>query len=103
VYAVVETGGKQYKVSVGQTIEVETLPAEVGDSVTLDQVLLVAEGDQVQVGKPLVAGASVAGTIVGHGLHKKAIIFHYRPKQRYRVKRGHRQAFTRVRIDEIKA
>jgi large subunit ribosomal protein L21 len=103
VYAVVETGGKQYKVTVGQTIEVEKLPIAAGDSVTLDKVLLVADGDAVSVGKPTVKGASVSATVLQHGLRKKAVIFHYRPKQRYRVKKGHRQQYTRLRIDEIKA
>ena len=103
MYAVVETGGKQYKVGVGQTIEVEKLPIAAGDSVTLDKVLLVADGDAVSVGKPTVKGASVSATVLQHGLRKKAIIFHYRPKQRYRVKKGHRQQYTRLRIDEIKA
>lgn len=103
MYAVVETGGKQYKVTVGQTIEVEKLPIAAGDSVTLDKVLLVADGDAVSVGKPTVKGASVSATVLQHGLRKKAVIFHYRPKQRYRVKKGHRQQYTRLRIDEIKA
>jgi large subunit ribosomal protein L21 len=103
VYAVVETGGKQYRVTTGQTIEVERMPVAAGDSVTLDQVLLVADGDKVSVGKPTVKGASVSATVLQHGLRKKAIIFHYRPKERYRVKKGHRQPYTRLRIDEIKA
>ena len=103
MYAVVETGGKQYRVTIGQTIEVERLPIAAGDSVTLDQVLLVADGDKVSVGKPTVKGASVSATVLQHGLRKKAVIFHYRPKERYRVKKGHRQPYTRLRIDEIKA
>lgn len=103
MYAVVETGGKQYKVTIGQTIEVERLPMAAGDSVVLDKVLLVADGDAVSVGQPTVKGASVSATVLQHGLGKKAVIFHYRPKQRYRVKKGHRQPFTRLRIDEIKA
>ncbi|MBM4429282.1 MAG: 50S ribosomal protein L21 [Chloroflexi bacterium] len=101
MYAVVESGGKQYKVSVGETISVERLPAQPGETVTLDKVLLVADGDEVKVGKPTVSGAAVSATVVQHGLAKKAIIFHYRPKQRYRVKKGHRQGYTRLRIDEI--
>jgi len=101
VYAVVETGGKQYKVAVGQILDVEALPASEGESVSLDQVLLVADGKDVTVGKPTVSGASVSATVVGHGLRRKVIIFHYMPKQRYRVKRGHRQQYTRLRIDGI--
>jgi len=103
VYAVVENGGKQYRVTVGQTIDVERLSAAPGESVTLDKVLLVADGDEVKVGQPTVNGASVSATVVQHGLRRKAVIFHYRPKQRYRVKKGHRQQYTRLRIDEIKA
>ncbi len=103
MYAVVETGGKQYKVTIGQTIEVERLSMAAGDSVILDKVLLVADGDTVSVGQPTIKGASVSATVLQHGLRKKAVIFHYRPKQRYRVKKGHRQSYTRLRIDEIKA
>jgi len=103
VYAVVESGSKQYKVTVGQTIDVEKLPFEPGANVTLDRVMLLAEGDDVTVGKPTVDGASVAATVVQHGLRKKVIIFRFRPKQRYRVKRGFRQQYTRLHIDDIKA
>lgn len=103
VYAVVESGGKQYKVAVGQTIDVERLAAEQGESVTLDKVLLVTDADEVKVGRPTVSGASVSATVIQHGLRRKAVIFHYRPKERYRVKKGHRQQYTRLRIDEIKA
>ena len=101
MYAVVESGGKQYKVTVGETIQVERLAQQAGETVTLDRVLLVADGDKVQVGNPTVSGASVSATVVQHLLGKKAIIFHFRPKQRYRVKRGHRQEYTRLRIDQI--
>jgi large subunit ribosomal protein L21 len=103
VYAVVETGGKQYKVTVGETIRVEALAAERGDSVTLERVLLVVDGEEVQVGQPTVEGASVAATVLEHAKGRKAVIFRYRPKQRYRVKKGHRQSYTRLHIDEIKA
>ena len=102
MYAVVESGGKQYKVVVGQTLDVEKLPAAPGEGVTLDRVVLVADGDEVKVGKPTVDGASVAATVVQHGLRKKAIIFRFRPKQRYRKHRGHRQEYTRLHIDAIK-
>ena len=103
MYAVVESGSKQYKVTVGQTIDVEKLPFEPGANVTLDRVILLAEGDDVTVGKPTVDGAFVAATVVQHGLRKKVIIFRFRPKQRYRVKRGFRQQYTRLHIDDIKA
>ena len=102
MYAVVESGGKQYRVTVGQTIDVEKVSAEPGESVTLDKVLLVGEGDAVKVGQPTVKDASVSATVLEHGLKRKAIIWHFMPKQRYRVKRGHRQEYTRLRIDEIK-
>jgi large subunit ribosomal protein L21 len=103
VYAVIKTGGKQYKVAVGETIDVEKLAAPRGDTVLLDEVLMVVDGEQVRVGKPTLSDASVSATVLGHDLRRKAVIFHYRPKQRYRVKRGHRQPFTRLRIDDIKA
>jgi len=103
VYAVVESGGKQYRVAVGQTVDVEKLPVEAGESVTLDRVLLVADGDKVEIGRPVLSDVSVLATVVEHGLRPKAIVFHYRPKQRYRVKKGHRQQYTRLRIDKISA
>jgi len=103
VYAVVESGGKQYKVSVGQVLEVEKLDVEQGESVTLDRVLLLADGEDVTVGQPTVEGATVSATVMQHGLRRKQVIFHYRPKNRYRVKKGHRQPYTRIRIDEISA
>jgi large subunit ribosomal protein L21 len=102
VYAVVESGGKQYRVAVGQTIDVEKMSAEPGETVTLDNVLLVGEGDAVKVGQPMVKNASVSATVLKHGLRRKVIIWHFMPKQRYRIKRGFRQQFTRLRIDEIK-
>ena len=103
MYAVVESGGKQYKVTVGQTIDVERLSVEPGESVTLDRVLLVAKDGEIKVGRPTIKGAQVSATVMHHGRKRKAIIFHYRPKQRYRVKKGHRQQYTRLRIDKIKA
>jgi large subunit ribosomal protein L21 len=102
MYAVLETGGKQFRVQVGETIDVEHIDVEPGQSVTLDQILMVGEGDNVKVGKPTVKDASVKATVVRHGLKRKEIIWHYMPKQRYRVKRGWRQSFTRLHIDEIK-
>jgi len=103
VYAVVETGGKQYRVTVGQTIEVEKLPFAVREKVELDRVLLVADGDEVKVGQPTVKGAKILATVVEHGKGKKIIIFKYKPKERYRRKKGHRQAYTRLRIEKIVA
>lgn len=100
IYAVVETGGKQYKVSPGQTIEVEKLPVE-GDTVELDKVFLVADGDNVTVGKPTIAGAKVIASVVGAGKKDKVIVYKFKSKVRYRRKRGHRQPYTRLAIKEI--
>jgi len=103
VYAVIETGGKQYKVTEGQTIEVEKLPQEVGETVELDRVLLVVDDDKVVAGTPTVEGAMVSATVVLQARRRKVIVFKYKAKERYRRKKGHRQAFTRLRIGEIRA
>jgi large subunit ribosomal protein L21 len=103
VYAVVETSGKQYKVSAGEIIDVDKLSCEVGEKIELDRVLLVADGEEVRVGQPTVKGAKVFATVTDHVKGPKIIVFKYRPKQRYRRKRGHRQAYTRLMIDEIVA
>lgn len=102
-YAVVETGGKQYCVTEGQTLRVERMPLAVGEEVELDRVLLVSKGGEVLVGRPLVEGARVRATVVGVGKHKKRLVMKYRPKQRYRRKLGHRQPYTLLRIQEIVA
>jgi len=101
VYAVIESGGKQYRVEEGATLQVEALDAEPGTAVTLDRVLLVADGENVTVGAPVVKGASVQATVVRHGRGKKVIVFKYKSKAHYRRKRGHRQNFTALRIDKI--
>jgi large subunit ribosomal protein L21 len=101
MYAVVETGGKQYKVSAGETIEVEKLPLKVGQIVELDRVLLVSDENKVQVGNPTIGGAKVMATVADQGKGKKVIVFKYKPKIRYRRRAGHRQAYTRLRIDKI--
>ncbi|HUW13914.1 MAG TPA: 50S ribosomal protein L21 [Anaerolineae bacterium] len=101
MYAIVKTGGKQYRVQPGQTIDVEKLPATVGDSITLDRVLLVADGEQVTVGKPMVEGAAVQATVMGQSKARKVVIFKYLPRHRYRRKKGHRQHYTRLKIDSI--
>ena len=103
MYAVVETSGKQYKVSAGEIIDVDKLSLEVGEKIELDRVLLVADGEDVRVGQPIIEGAKVVATVTAHGKGPKIIVFKYRPKQRYRRKRGHRQAYTRLMIDEIVA
>lgn len=100
VYAIIETGGKQYRVREGQTIEVEKLPFEEGEEVELDKVLLVT-GDEVKVGQPTIEGAKVLATVIEQGKGKKITVFKFRPKKRYRRKLGHRQPYTRLRIEKI--
>jgi large subunit ribosomal protein L21 len=101
MYAVIETGGKQYRVEVGTELEVERLEAEAGQSVTLGRVLLVADGDRAEIGRPLVAEAQVSAEVVRQGRGEKLIVFKYRPKARRRVKKGHRQELTLLRISDI--
>ncbi len=101
IYAIIETGGKQYRVTPGQTIDVERLDVAEGDTVELDKVLLIANGDRVIVGTPTVDGAKVVATSQGEGKNKKIIVFKYKPKVRYRKKTGHRQLYTRLVIDRI--
>jgi large subunit ribosomal protein L21 len=101
MYAVIESGGKQYRVEEGATLRVELLEATPGAEVTLDRVLLVADGDTVTVGAPLVTGAAVRATVLGHDRAKKIIVFKYKAKAHYRRKQGHRQHFTALRIDKI--
>jgi large subunit ribosomal protein L21 len=103
MYAVVKTGGKQYRVSPGDSIDVEKLPYEVGHQIELDQVLLVANGSGTKIGQPLVEGAKVKATVTRQAKGRKVIIYKYRPSKRYRRKKGHRQHYTRLRIDEIVA
>ena len=103
IYAVVETGGKQYRVSPGQVIEVDRLAVEPGSRVELDKVLLVATGDEVVVGTPHVEGARVLAEAVDEVLGDKVIVFHFKPKVRIRRKKGHRQHHTRLAIKEIHA
>jgi large subunit ribosomal protein L21 len=101
VYAVVETGGKQYRVAVGQTIDVEKLDGEDGAEVTLDRVLLVANDGAISVGAPVVEGARVLATVERQFKDDKVIVFKFKAKKRYRRKRGHRQPLTRLAIKEI--
>jgi large subunit ribosomal protein L21 len=101
MYAVIETGGKQYRVEVGTELEVELLSAGPGDAVAFDRVLLVADGDAASIGRPIVANASVSGEIVRRDRGEKLISFKYRPKARRRVKKGHRQELSVVRISDI--
>ncbi|MEO6294851.1 MAG: 50S ribosomal protein L21 [Candidatus Limnocylindria bacterium] len=101
MYAVVTTGGKQYRVEAGSELVIERLAADVGASITFDRVLLVGDGEAVTVGTPTVPGASVSGTVLREELGPKLIIFKFKQKATYRRKNGHRQHLTRVRIDEI--
>jgi large subunit ribosomal protein L21 len=101
VYAIIQTGGKQYRVAPGDVLRVERLPGERGDEVILDQVLLVADGDAVQVGQPLVPNATVRTQIVRQGKGKKILIFKKKRRKNYRRKQGHRQLFTALQIAEI--
>ncbi len=101
IYAVIETGGKQYRVTPGQTIDVERLDVAEGSTVELDKVMLIADGDQVTVGTPTIDGAKVVATSQGEGKGKKIIVFKYKPKVRYRKKTGHRQLYTRLVVDKI--
>lgn len=101
-YAIVESGGKQYKAVEGDVIQVDRLPVETGEKVTLDTVLLMVDGDQIQVGTPSVNGVSVNATVVDQIKGPKLVIFNYRPKKRYRVKTGHRQNYTLLKVDLIK-
>jgi large subunit ribosomal protein L21 len=103
MYAVVKTGGKQYRVSPGDSIEVEKLPYEVGEQIELEEVLLVTNGSGTQIGQPLVNGAKVKATVTRQAKGRKVVIFKYRPSKRYRRRKGHRQYNTRLRIDEIVA
>jgi large subunit ribosomal protein L21 len=101
MYAVIKTGGKQYRVAAGDKLKVEKLAGDVGSSITLDKVLLVADGDNVTVGAPLVAGATVQATVVSHGRGDKVTIFKMRRRKHYRKTQGHRQSFTEIQIGDI--
>jgi large subunit ribosomal protein L21 len=101
LFAIVQTGGKQYRVAPGDILRVERLPGERGDEVLLEQVLLVADGDAIQVGQPLVAGARVLSEIVRQGKGKKIIVFKKKRRKKYRRKQGHRQLYTALEIKDI--
>lgn len=101
MYAVVKTGGKQYKVAVGEKLKVEQITADVDSQIVLNEVLMVADGDAVAIGAPLVAGASIKATVVSHGRGEKVRIFKMRRRKHYQKRQGHRQNYTEIRIDEI--
>ena len=101
--AIIETGGKQYKVAEGDTLFIEKLPNESGDKITFDKVLAVLDGDKATFGAPLVEGAKVEAEVVKNGKGKKIIVYKMKPKKNYRRKQGHRQPYTKVTIGKIHA
>ena len=101
MYAVIKTGGKQYRVAPGENIKIEQIPADVGAQIVLDQVLMVSDGDAVTLGTPLVAGAKVSATVLGHGRGEKVKIFKMRRRKHYQKTQGHRQNYTEIRVDSI--
>jgi large subunit ribosomal protein L21 len=101
MYAIIETGGKQYRVAEGDVIRCDLPNGEVGSDVTFDTVVLVGQDERVTVGKPAVEKASVTGTVVRHGKDRKILVFHYKPKKRVRKLNGHRQRFAEVKITKI--
>jgi large subunit ribosomal protein L21 len=103
MYAVIKTGGKQYKVVAGERLKVEKLAGDVGAKIVIDKVLLVADGDTTTIGAPLVAGAKVNATVLSHGRGDKVMIFKFRRRKHYRKTQGHRQSFTEIQIDTIAA
>jgi large subunit ribosomal protein L21 len=103
MYAVIKTGGKQYRIQVGEKLKVEQLKAENGSELVIDQVLMVADGDKVSVGTPLVSGAKVSATVLGQGRHDKIRIFKMRRRKHYQKHQGHRQNYTEIQITGISA
>jgi large subunit ribosomal protein L21 len=101
MYAVIKTGGKQYKVAPGENLKVEQIPADVGAQIILDQVLMVGEGESVRLGQPIVDGATVKATVVAHGRGEKVRIFKMRRRKHYQKHQGHRQGYTELKIDSI--
>ena len=101
MFAVIKTGGKQYRVASGDQLKVEKLTGEVGSEIVLDQVLAVGQGTDVALGTPLVPGASVRATVVSHGRHDKVMIFKMRRRKHYKKSQGHRQNYTEIRIEGI--
>ena len=101
MYAVIKTGGKQYRVAAGEKIKVEQIAAEVGQEIVIDQVLAVGNGSELKVGTPLVSGATVKATVVAHGKHDKVRIFKLRRRKHYKKSQGHRQTFTELEISAV--
>ena len=103
MYAVLKTGGKHYRVAAGEKLKIEQIPAEVGAEITLDQILMLGEGETVKIGAPLVSGATVKATVLSQGRHDKVKIFKMRRRKHYQKHQGHRQNYTEIRIDGISA
>ncbi len=103
MYAVIKTGGKQYRVTSGEKIKVEQIPADVGTEITIDQVLMVGEGESVKIGAPMLIGAKVTATVISQGRHAKVKIFKMRRRKHYQKHQGHRQNFTEIEIGAIAA
>lgn len=103
MYAVIASGGKQYKVQEGEILRIEKIDGEVGSEVAFDEVLMLSDGDAVKIGQPTVADVAVRGHIVEQGRQKKVLVFKYKRRKRYRRKQGHRQPYTAVKIDSIQA
>jgi large subunit ribosomal protein L21 len=101
MYAVIKTGGKQYKVAVGEKLKVEQIPADIDQEITLSEVLAIGSGETLRVGSPLVAGASVKAVVVSQGRHDKVKIFKMRRRKHYQKRQGHRQNFTEIRVEAI--
>lgn len=103
MYAVIKTGGKQYRIASGEKLKIEQIPADIGQEITLDQVLSVGEGDQLKIGTPLVIGAVVKATVLAQGRHDKVKIFKMRRRKHYQKRQGHRQNYTEILIGDISA
>ncbi|MCL4145058.1 UNVERIFIED_CONTAM: hypothetical protein GTU68_062762, partial [Idotea baltica] len=101
MYAVIKTGGKQYKVAAGDYLKVEKLDGEVGSKLVIDKVVMLADGDDVKIGSPLVTGATVNATVLSHGKGDKVMIFKFHRRKHYRKTQGHRQSYTEIQIDDI--
>ncbi len=101
MYAIVKSGGKQYRIQEGEVLRVEKLPGKVGDEITFDTVLMFADEEHIDIGRPLIEDVAVKGHIVEQGKYRKIIVFKYKRRKRYRKKQGHRQRYTAVQIDRI--
>ena len=103
MYAVIKTGGKQYRVCAGQKLKIEQIPADIGQEISLEEVLSVGEGEDLKIGTPFVEGASVKATVLAQGRHPKIKIFKMRRRKHYQKRQGHRQNYTEIRIDTVAA